>query len=136
MKKTRTQLIEIRSNTERSICIDNLASSMGFNSPKHNGSNLLDSYELQAITRQLNRAIRVSNGNSSPSSFHLTSPFYLHRLDRIYQENSKTSKKISSSRKYGGVRDREVVAKGTGGFVLRLWNKVRCSLVRGLKSHS
>lgn len=104
---------------------------MGFNSPKHNGSNLLDSYELQAITRQLNRAIRVSNGHSSPHSFHLKSPFYLHRLDRIYKENSKTSKKISSSKKNGGVGDSRIEAKGTRGFVLRLWNKVRCGLVRG-----
>ncbi|KAH6807743.1 Avr9/Cf-9 rapidly elicited protein [Perilla frutescens var. frutescens] len=105
-------------------------------SPKHNGSNLLDSYELQAITRQLNHAIRASNSPSTPRSFHLKSPFYLHRLDRIYKQNSKTSKKISTSKKNGGVSESRTEAKGTRGFVLRLWNKVKCGLVRGKMPHS
>ncbi|KAL1541670.1 Avr9/Cf-9 rapidly elicited protein [Salvia divinorum] len=99
-------------------------------SPKQHGSNLLDSYELQAITRQLNHAIRVSNGSSTPRSFHLKSPFYLHRLDQIYKENSKISKKISSTNKSGRASRSRTEAKGTRGFVLRLWNKVKCSLVR------
>ncbi|KAL7098950.1 hypothetical protein ACP275_09G051100 [Erythranthe tilingii] len=102
-------------------------------SPKHNGgSNLLDSYELQAITKQLNRAIRASNGQSStPRSPRLLSPFYLHRLDRIYKQNSNTSKKISSSKQNSKCTTTEV--KGTRGFVLRLWNKVKQGFLRGNK---
>ncbi|KAL7139348.1 hypothetical protein ABFS83_09G044600 [Erythranthe nasuta] len=106
-------------------------------SPMHNGgsssssSNLLDSYELQAITKQLNRAIRASNGQSTPRSPRLLSPFYLHRLDRIYKQNSNTSKKISSSKQNSKCTTTEV--KGTRGFVLRLWNKVKQGFLRGNK---
>ncbi|KAL9156083.1 hypothetical protein ABFS82_09G049200 [Erythranthe guttata] len=105
-------------------------------SPKHNvvvsssSSNLLDSYELQAITKQLNRAIRASNGQSAPRSPRLLSPFYLHRLDRIYKQNSNKSKKISSSKRNS---ESTTEVKGTRGFVLRLWNKVKQGFLRGNK---
>ncbi|KAG8388741.1 hypothetical protein BUALT_Bualt02G0156800 [Buddleja alternifolia] len=105
-------------------------------SPKHNTSNLLDSYELQAITKQLNRAIRASKGLSSPrSGFYLKSPFSLNRVNRIYKENTKTCKKISCSKQNGG-ESTNVNVKGTRGFVLRLWKKVKQGLARGSKLHS
>ncbi|KAL2461961.1 Uncharacterized protein Adt_45381 [Abeliophyllum distichum] len=104
---------------------------------KPNGSNLLDSFELQAVTKQLNRAIRASNGlSSSPRSCYLVkSPFYLSRLDRIYKENAKTYKKISCSKRDFGEGQSGKDAKGARGFVLLLWNKVKQRFVRVNKSH-
>lgn len=94
---------------------------------KSNGSNLLDSFELQAITQQLNSAIRASNGlSSSPRlSYLMKSPFYLSRLDRIHKENAKMSKKISCSKRDFGEGRSGKDAKGARGFVLLIWNKVK-----------
>ncbi|KAL8514469.1 hypothetical protein ACS0TY_013545 [Phlomoides rotata] len=105
-------------------------------SPKHNSSNLLDSYELEAVTKQINRAILASNGLSTPRLLQLKSPFYLHRLDKIYKENSKTPKKILSSKKNGRVNEGTIEGKGTRGFMVRLWKKVKQGFVRGYKLHS
>ncbi|KAL0318743.1 UNVERIFIED_CONTAM: hypothetical protein Sradi_0153700 [Sesamum radiatum] len=105
-------------------------------SPNQNGSNLLDSYELQAVTRQLNRAIRASHGlptSASPSSHLMKSPLYLHCLNKIYRENAKTSKKISRSKLSGGASSgsNNDDATGTRGFVVRLWKRITRRLVRG-----
>ncbi|PIN18488.1 hypothetical protein CDL12_08831 [Handroanthus impetiginosus] len=105
-------------------------------SPKHDRSNLLDSYELQEVTKQLNRAIRASNGRLTPRSSYLRSPFYSHRLDQIYKENAKTSKKISSLKRNNGAGESTTGEKGTRGFVLRLWKKVKQGVIRGNKFHS
>ncbi|KAK4436988.1 hypothetical protein Salat_0032700 [Sesamum alatum] len=98
-------------------------------SPNPNGSNLLDSYELQAVTRQLNRAIRASHG--LPTSSASPSPFYLHCLNKIYRENAKTSRKISTS---GSNNDD--VATGTRGFAVRLWKRIKRRLMRGNQEQS
>lgn len=98
-------------------------------SPNHNASNLLDSYELEAVTKQINRA---SNGLPTLRLFHLKSPFYLHRLDMIYKQNSNTPKKILNSNKNGQVNE----GKGTRRFIVRLWKKVKQGFVRGHKIHS
>ncbi|CAI9754083.1 unnamed protein product [Fraxinus pennsylvanica] len=92
---------------------------------RSNGSNLLDSFELQAVTQQLNRAIRASNGlSSSPRLCYLVkSPFYLSRMDRIYKENATMSKKISCSKRDLGEALSGKDARGARGFVLMLWNK-------------
>lgn len=102
--------------------------------PNHNGSNLLDSYELKAIAKQLNRAISASNGLSTTPSY-LKSPFYLHQLNRIYKENSKPSKKISSSKQKGVEYERTTEAKGARALVICLWKKVKRQLVRGNRVH-
>lgn len=104
-------------------------------SPNYNGSNLLDSYELKAITRQLNRAIRASNGASSPRSFYLKSPFHVNRLKQMYKENAK-AKKISCPRTSDRVRESTKESEGSRGFMLKLWQKVKRGLIGGKRFNS
>ncbi|KAJ4713155.1 putative ATP-binding cassette sub-family D member 4 [Melia azedarach] len=99
-------------------------------SPRHNGSTLYDSYELQAVTRQINKAMLGSTGFNSPTYLRfMNSPFYRHRLDRIYRENEKTPKRIVCSIVTGATIGRKVSMRGTrpatAGFVTKLWKKVK-----------
>ncbi|KAA8542533.1 hypothetical protein F0562_023685 [Nyssa sinensis] len=93
----------------------------------HNGSTLYDSYELQAVTKQLNRALNGSNGPLSPYSYYLKSPFYRQRWDHIFKENSKTPKRIKCS---NAALDVKASVGGTRGFVMRLWKKVKRGFTR------
>ncbi|CAK9147993.1 unnamed protein product [Ilex paraguariensis] len=99
-------------------------------SSSHNGSNLYDSYELQAVTKQLNRAMQGTNGSLSPYSFYLKSPFYRHRLDRIYRDNTKTHKRISCSGLDNRALDSKAYARGMKGFGVWLWKKVKRGFAR------
>lgn len=92
---------------------------------KAHGSNLYDSYELQAVTKQLNRAIH--GGPFSPYSYYLKSPFCRKGLNRIRRENANTPKTISCARLDG---DLKASTRATRGFVLRLWKKVKHGFVR------
>ncbi|KAL7161238.1 hypothetical protein ACSBR2_041815 [Camellia fascicularis] len=100
-------------------------------SPKNNGSTLFDSFELQAVTKKLNRALQGPNSNHplSPYSYYLRSPLYRQRLGNIYRENAKTPKRIASRRVDRARVDGKAGGKDTGGgrghFVIRLWKKVK-----------
>lgn len=102
-------------------------------SPHHNGSNLLDSFELRVVTRQLKAAMLGSSGSSPTYPNRINSPFYRHRLDCIYRENAKTPRRIVCSTKTEDNLSRKVSKKGTrlayGGFVTRLWKKVKQGLL-------
>lgn len=104
-------------------------------SPKHDGSTLYDSFELRAITHQLNKAIQASNVSSPPYLCHLkNSPFYRQQLGHIYKKNAKTSRRASSSLPACAVHDKRMsmadTNEGSGGFVTRLWKKVKQGLLR------
>jgi hypothetical protein len=90
-------------------------------SPKHGGSTLYDSFELRAITHQLNKAIQGSK-----------SPFYHQQLDRIriHRENVKTPRRISLSARDNKKMSMTDTSEGSGGFVTRLWKKVKQGLLR------
>lgn len=90
-------------------------------SPNPNGSTLYDSFELQAVTKQLNKAIQGSNGPLSPYSCYLkSSPLYRQGLDRIYKEGAKTPRRITSRRV---VDTASVDAWCPRRLVIRLWKK-------------
>lgn len=101
---------------------------------QHEGSTLYDSFELRAMTRQLNKAIHGSNLPSPPYIRHLNSPLYRLRLDRIYKESAKTPRRISCSQSTDAVVNKRTGMKyttvDTGGFVTRLWKKVKQGFLR------
>lgn len=101
-------------------------------SPRHNGSTLYDSFELRAVTQQLNRAIQGSKASSSPHYMHcFNSPFYREGLDRIRKASIKTPKRILCSQvSCATTRDRKPSTGSTKGFVSRAWNKVKEGFVR------
>ncbi|ESW27245.1 hypothetical protein PHAVU_003G185900 [Phaseolus vulgaris] len=111
---------------------------------EYNGSDLYDSFEFKQMTLQLNKAIQTSKASSptyqemahklnkaiqgsnasSPSYvFHINSPFYRRHLKRIYKQNTKTPRRISSPK----VPDKRACTRGPRekGFVTRLWFKVK-----------
>lgn len=99
-------------------------------SPQNNRSNLLyDSYELQAVVKQLNRAIQGTKGggNLSPSTFYLRSPHYRQRINNIYKENAKVPKKISSSQKGNtdGAENKASTRPRANKVLQQLWEKVK-----------
>ncbi|KAL7616795.1 hypothetical protein Lser_V15G00553 [Lactuca serriola] len=87
-------------------------------------SNLYDSYEFRAISKQLNRAIKGSNNDSplSPYSFYLKSatPFYSKQVKRIC--GTTTNKRVPSLSLKTHQDSSQPRAKG---FVSRLWAKVK-----------
>ncbi|KAI5569006.1 hypothetical protein POPTR_012G066250v4 [Populus trichocarpa] len=102
-------------------------------SPHGSGSTLYDSYELRAVTNQLNQAMQGYNGAPNLLSF-LKSPFYSQRLDRTYRQNSKSPKGITYPKLAHVSFDRKASTTGTksasGSLVSRLWQKVRKELSR------
>lgn len=99
-------------------------------SPRPNGSTLFDSYELQAVTHQLNKAMQGTTGSPTYINY-IKSPFYRQRLGQIYKENAKTPKKIVCSQAPFSDIDRKVnMRASTRGFVARLWKKVKKGLLR------
>ncbi|GAV57507.1 hypothetical protein CFOL_v3_01044, partial [Cephalotus follicularis] len=66
-------------------------------SPWHNGSALYDSYELQAVTLQLNKAMHGSTGSSPAFMCNLESVFCWQGPDRIYTQTAKTPRRIICS---------------------------------------
>lgn len=103
-------------------------------SPRNNHSNLLyDSYELQAVIKQLNRAIQGTKGNPVSSGlYYMRSPYYRPHIDNICKESARIPKRISSSQK--GDRDAGSKAYPPGstankGFQ-QLWQKVKQRFTR------
>ncbi|KAJ0047617.1 hypothetical protein Pint_16215 [Pistacia integerrima] len=94
-------------------------------SPRPNGSTLFDSYELQAVTHQLNKAMQGTTGSPTYINY-IKSPFFHQRLGRIYKENAKTPKKIMCSQAPFREIDRKVNTRAaTREFLARLWKKVK-----------
>lgn len=89
-------------------------------------SNLYDSYEFRAISKQLNRAIKGSNSPLSPYKCYLksTTPFYSKQVRRICGQTSLNS---TRNRVLGAKTEESSRAKG---FVWRLWTKVKGSFIR------
>lgn len=99
----------------------------------HSGkrSNLYDSYELQAVTKQLNRAIRGSKSPLSPYSYYMkSSPFCSKRMNCIFGNNATTTKRISGLQLNAATYDLNMNEKGNRGIVLRLWKKIKYGLTR------
>ena len=106
-------------------------------SPSYKGSALYDSYELQAVVRQLNRAIQGPKSFSSPPyASNLRSPFRRKQLNRIYRENKSSPKRLTCSN-FSSTTTKTLDGKtGSGawvvtkGVVTRLWTKVKQGLLR------
>ncbi|KAF3438114.1 hypothetical protein FNV43_RR20870 [Rhamnella rubrinervis] len=107
--------------------------------PKNNGSTLYDSFELQAVTEQINKAIQGSKMFSSPYLSSLRSPFYQQRLDRIYRESIKMPKRISCPRISCKILDEKPGKKGAvgvaRGVVTWMWKKVKQGFTRNRKQN-
>lgn len=101
-------------------------------SPRHNGSDLYDSFELQAVAKQLNRAlVKASAGSFSPkSSGVLKSPFYSKCLGGVYKQNAKASRRISCSQ----IRDEAVENRADCGIFLRFWNMAKKGFQRSKRN--
>lgn len=96
-------------------------------SPRHGGSTLYDSYELRAVTQQLNRAIQGSQ--ASPSiKCPANSPFYYpyrRCLDRVRKENAKTPKRVTASRLVGETHNVKECGRSARGLIPRVWKKLK-----------
>ncbi|OMO53188.1 hypothetical protein CCACVL1_28821 [Corchorus capsularis] len=105
-------------------------------SPRNNGSTLYDSYELRAVTYQLNKAMQRSSGSSPAYLCYLKSPFYSEKLVRANRENTRAPKRVlcshltcaTISRNESNNRAKEV----TRGFAAKLWNKLKLGLLRSI----
>lgn len=104
-------------------------------SPNYKGSALYDSYELQAVVHQLNKAIQGSKAFSPPYIYNLKSPFYRKGLNRIYRENKESPKTLTCSN-LSSATTLDSKSSNTGawvvtrGVVTRLWKKVKQGLLR------
>lgn len=104
-------------------------------SPRCNGSTLYyDSFELRAVTNHLNKAMQSLNTSSPTLISFLKSPFYSHYLDSIHKRNAKTPKMIMGSQFTRRSLDCKASRAGTtaarGGFIRRLWKKVKQGVLR------
>ncbi|KAG2679405.1 hypothetical protein I3760_11G049100 [Carya illinoinensis] len=100
--------------------------------PGHQDNNTLyDSFELRAMTHQLNKAIQGSNVSSPPYMFHLKSHFCRKNLARIYKKGAKSSQLISySPSTHARTRTMSNGAGTIGGFVSRWWKKIKRGFLR------
>nr|GMC56358.1 hypothetical protein CDL12_08831 [Ipomoea batatas] len=89
-------------------------------SPRHRSS-LYDSYELQAITKQLNRAI---NGSPSPT---VRNPAY-QALFCIHKDLAKAPKRISNTK--FSIEASNKNEKVRACLVRSLWSRFRKSIVK------
>lgn len=96
-------------------------------SNSRNRSTLYDSYELRALTRQLNKAIQGPHASSPPYYVHrLKSPVYRRCLKSMHKESVKSPRRIASS-KFGhpAKLEQKPRADASRGLVTRLWKKIR-----------
>ncbi|PHT46277.1 hypothetical protein CQW23_15435 [Capsicum baccatum] len=105
-----------------------------FRFSQHNGSELYDSFELQAVAKQLNRAlVKASAQSSSPTTCAvLNSPFYTKCLGGVYKKNVKVCRRIScsQSRNNDGAVEKYGSRKINSVF-LRFWNMAKHGFLRG-----
>lgn len=94
-------------------------------SPSKGGSTLYDSYELRAVTQQLNRTIQGSQVMYSPCASHtkFTYPFRAC-LDRVYKENTRTPKRVTGAVAVGSTMGDDINLKGRRKFMPYLWKKL------------
>lgn len=115
------------------MAYDHILSPILRTSTENNRSNLYDSYELQAVVKQLNRAIQGSKAPLSPSSYYLKSPSCRRRLDHIYKENA-APRKITGSQNHSGDVEMKATAKNYQGLQ-QLWKKVKQTFIVRNKPH-
>ncbi|GMN54252.1 hypothetical protein TIFTF001_023379 [Ficus carica] len=96
-------------------------------SPNYKGSALYDSYELQQVVHQFNKAIQ---GSKAFSPLGLKSPFYRKHLDRVHGAN-KSPKRLTCSG-FSSATTTDSQKNGNRGawvitrvVVTRLWMKVK-----------
>ncbi|PQQ20470.1 hypothetical protein Pyn_22269 [Prunus yedoensis var. nudiflora] len=101
-------------------------------SPRHNGSTLYDSYELRAVTHQLNKAIQASKASSPHYMYCFNSPFYTQGLSRVSKQNVETPKRILCQQQLScaaATADKKPSTRppraASMGFVTRAWRKVK-----------
>ncbi|KAL4347086.1 hypothetical protein GQ457_17G017420 [Hibiscus cannabinus] len=95
--------------------------------PRNNGSDLYDSYELRAVTYQLNKAMQRASCSSPAYLCYLKSPFYSQCLSR------GNTKKVLCSHLTCATIDRNASNRTKGatrGFAAKLWDKVKQGLLR------
>lgn len=103
-------------------------------SPRNNQSSLLyDSYELQAVLKQLNRAIQGTKGNPlSTGLYYMRSPYHRQHIHNIYKESAGVPKRISRSQtgnKDAGIKVCPLGSRSNKGFQ-QLWKKVKQRFTR------
>ncbi|XVF08990.1 hypothetical protein REPUB_Repub07fG0051600 [Reevesia pubescens] len=103
-------------------------------SPRDNGSTLYDSFELRAVTYQLNKAMQRSSGSSPAYLCYLKSPLYSKCLDGVNREYSRAPKRVLCSHLTCATINRNACNRRTKevtrGFAAKLWNKVKQGLLR------
>lgn len=102
-------------------------------SPRHNSSSLFDSFKIQAVTQQLNKAIQGSNMSLSPYIRPRRLALYQQQQLQIYRENIKMPRRLSSS-KFSTALDNKPSTRDasmeTRSVVTWLWKKVRQGFLR------
>lgn len=100
-------------------------------SHKSNGSQLFDSFELEAVVTQLNHAIQRSRPHVSPSTIYLKIPRYHKCLGNVCLQNPKQPKRIPSVPRYGSNGVTKTKSSGSSSIAIpQLWRKVKEWLTR------
>ncbi|KAF9608809.1 hypothetical protein IFM89_011847 [Coptis chinensis] len=96
-------------------------------SPWNGGSTLYDSYELRAVTQQLNRTIQGSQTMYSPCPNHVKYIYpFRGYLDRLYKENAKTPKQVTRSKADGSIiEDDKSTSNTKRNFMPRWWRRFK-----------
>lgn len=130
--------MEVGSEKLTSVVHGNFLSSSPFMkhcSPRQRGA-LYDSFELLAMTRQLNKAIQGSGttaSSSPPFKFIPNSSFYKLQVNQICKENGGSRRRVSTYQLLPGAMPEKrhgINEGGAPGFVARLWKKVKQGLSR------
>ncbi|KAL8098100.1 hypothetical protein AgCh_031025 [Apium graveolens] len=98
--------------------------SPGNNSSKM--SNLYDSYELQAVSKQINRAIRGSKTPLSPYSYYINLTPYSSRRSSCLTTNSICHPQLETI-----THDQHLNCKGNRGILSRIWRRIKAGLANG-----
>ncbi|WOH05329.1 hypothetical protein DCAR_0624745 [Daucus carota subsp. sativus] len=90
-------------------------------------SNLYDSYELQAVSKQINRAIRGSKSPLSPYSYYINLTPYCSR-----RSSRPTTKRICYPQSESRTLNPKMNSKGNGGLFSRLWKRIKSGLTNSI----
>lgn len=86
-------------------------------------SSLYDSYELQAVSKQINRAIGGSKSPLSPYSYYINLTPYCSK-----RSSCLTTKRICHPRLECRTHNAQMNCKGNGGILSRLWKRIKAGL--------